>query len=77
MANMRVVAAILAIVGASALCVSVVGVGLLLSWPAKTEIGDLPSDLIGENVTMSSGSEATLCGWFVQTSGGGVTRAMI
>lgn len=66
MADIRVVVALLAIAGAFVLCVSVIGVGLYLSWPAGAEIGDPPADLVGENVTISSSSGATLRGWFIQ-----------
>jgi fermentation-respiration switch protein FrsA (DUF1100 family) len=66
--------AILALVGALGIFVSVVAVGVLLSWPATGEIGPPPADLAAENVTITSGSGATLRGWFVagQRGGGGV-----
>jgi fermentation-respiration switch protein FrsA (DUF1100 family) len=77
MSDMRVAIAGLALAGVCALCASVVGVGLLLSAPATSEIGDPPSDLAAENVTMSSGSGATLRGWFIQgRPGGGIIVLM-
>jgi uncharacterized protein len=64
----------LALAGTAALCASVVGVGLLLSWPAARDIGAPPADLAAESVAMISGSGATLRGWFLagRPGGGGV-----
>jgi fermentation-respiration switch protein FrsA (DUF1100 family) len=64
----------LVLAAAAALCAAVIGVGLLLSWPATGEIGAPPADLAAESVTMVSGSGATLRGWFLpgQPGGGGV-----
>lgn len=54
-----------ALVSAAALCIAVLGVGLLLSRPATAEIGAPPLDLPVENVTFLSDSGAALRGWFV------------
>jgi uncharacterized protein len=64
----------LALAVAAALCVSVVGVGLVPSRPATAEIGAAASDLAIEQVTIQSGSGATLRGWFLagRPGGGGV-----
>jgi fermentation-respiration switch protein FrsA (DUF1100 family) len=64
----------LALAGTAALCASVIGVGLLLSWPAARDIGAPPADLAAESVAMISGSGATLRGWLLagRPGGGGV-----
>jgi uncharacterized protein len=64
----------LVLAGTAALCGSVIGVGLLLSWPAARDIGAPPADLAAESVAMISGSGATLRGWFLagRPGGGGV-----
>lgn len=64
----------LVLAATAALCAAVIGVGLLLSRPAASEIGAPPDDLAAESVTMISGSGSTLRGWFLpgRPGGGGV-----
>jgi uncharacterized protein len=64
----------LAVAATAALCAAVIGVGLLLSRPAASEIGAPPDDLAAESVTMISASGSTLRGWFLpgRPGGGGV-----
>jgi fermentation-respiration switch protein FrsA (DUF1100 family) len=69
--------AALVLVGAVGLCAAVVGIGLLLSRPATHDVGPPPADLGAEDVTIISGSGATLRGWFVAGQpGGGVVVLM-
>jgi uncharacterized protein len=47
------------------LIVGVIAVGLLLSAPTRAIVGAAPADLPVEDVSIASGSGATLRGWFV------------
>ena len=63
--------AVLALVGIVGLCAAVVGVGLLLSAPARFVVGAPPADLNAESVEFQSASGATVRGWFVAGRAGG------
>jgi uncharacterized protein len=50
---------------AALLIAGVITVGLFLSAPARATVGAAPADLAVEEVSIASGSGATLRGWFV------------
>jgi alpha-beta hydrolase superfamily lysophospholipase len=58
-------AAIVSLQCAVLLVAGVIVVGLLLSAPARAIVGAAPADLPVENVSIASGSGATLRGWFI------------
>jgi fermentation-respiration switch protein FrsA (DUF1100 family) len=60
--------------GAALLAAAVIGVGMLLSRPARAAVGLPPPGLHAENVAIPTASGATLRGWFVvgQPGGGAV-----
>jgi hypothetical protein len=58
--------AVLALLGAVALCVGGLAVGVALTWPARSTIGAPPDDLGAEPVEFVSTSGATIRGWFVK-----------
>jgi uncharacterized protein len=51
--------------GSVILAAGVIAIGLFLSAPARVIVGAGPADLPVENVSIASGSGATLRGWFV------------
>jgi fermentation-respiration switch protein FrsA (DUF1100 family) len=64
------VAGIVALTAVVVLALSSVGVGLLLSAPARKKIGAPPPDLLVEPVVIPSASGNTLYGWFVPGQAG-------
>ena len=63
--------ALVLLVGAAGLIVPVIGVGLMLSAPARMTVGAPPPDLAAETIAFQSASGATLRGWFVAGRPGG------
>lgn len=51
--------------------IAIWSIGTSLSAPARVEVGSLPADLIGENVSFPSSSGATLRGWLLPGQKGG------
>ena len=47
-------------------CIGVWLTGSILSAPARTSIGDAPTDLAAENVQFQSRSGANIKGWFIR-----------